>query len=512
MAVLRSFEHELKRVLPVRRHTERDGVITLRVDLSALRLNFQPLTTFVLIPATRVTADPNSAYALVHDLRLEHGWLEQPCFMVVNAPLGRESRPSRHALLVVLDRGDLDALPSAPSLSGALVRHAREQLSRVVLSPYETSRPVSGGRFFNRDHERKLVIDNPNTNYVVMGMRRVGKTSLLQELARCMNADNDYGVRSGALPAQGPAHSSPDRRQHVVVVDCSPYRSTEQLLQTIVERIDPRLGQRFDPNHYVNYLRRASRVGIRRLQILLDEVDQFIALDRLDDWRATSSLRATANEGYARYVFAGQQQIMQGLIEKQAPLFNFATPLPLGAFSNAVARDLIRGPMGQLGVSIDDAIVNQVVNETGGHPNVLQFFCQSFIDRLDEEGRDRVLPEDFQRVLDEPSFDTFVLRTFADTTTIVEKMVVLATLQDDTFTTARLSNHLHERRVFLTDAALQGALNGLTYGGILDRTGPEYRLKLPVLRTLLRDRYDPAYLIKQVQIESPGALARGGGT
>ena len=53
MGVLRYFESELKRVLPVRRHTERDGIVTLRVDLSALRLNFQPLTTFVLIPAAR---------------------------------------------------------------------------------------------------------------------------------------------------------------------------------------------------------------------------------------------------------------------------------------------------------------------------------------------------------------------------------------------------------------------------------------------------------------------------
>jgi len=139
----------------------------------------------------------------------------------------------------------------------------------------------------------------------------------------------------------------------------------------------------------------------------------------------------------------------------------------------------------------------------------MQFFCQSFIDRLDEEGRDIVDPRDFQRVLDEPGFDTFVLRTFAETTTIIEKLVVLTTLKDDQFTTITLSNRLHKSRMFLRDAALQQALDGLTYGGILERSAAEYRLKLPVLRTLLTERYDLDYLVQQVRLESPAAVIRG---
>jgi len=511
MEPLQRFERGLKRVLTVSKREEISGAIVLRVDLSALRLNFQPRTPFLLLKSGASDPSAERILARAAELRLAQRWCEQPCVLVTDARLPPEALPGKGLLLIVLDGTDLEALATGTELTNLLPTRAREQLSRSVLSPYETSRPVTGARFFNRDTERRQLLTRPGTNFVVMGMRRVGKTSLIQEVERQMRADREYGAIARPSAEAVPWRPAPEQPVPVVLLDCSPYPSTEQVLRNIVVRLNPRLDKRFDPEEYVRYLRQLSYNGHQRVQVLLDEVDPFITLDRQDGWRALTAIRASANEGYARYIFAGQEQLLSGLVVKDAPLFNFATPMVLAAFSSAIARELVQLPMERLGIHIDADLVNQVVHETGGHPNILQFFCQSFVDQLDEDGRDEVQPADFQKVMDEPSFSTFVLRTFAENTSIVEKLVVLASLPEDAFTVMTLSEVLHRRRVFLRDVALQQALDGLTYGGILARSAAEYRLKLPVLKTLLACHYDLGYLINQVRIEMPEALVRGGG-
>lgn len=494
---------------PVRDGPRTDGATLFLVDLSRLRLNFRSATPFLLIPTAGPGSQPEVAYRAAHCIRQQHDWLEQPCVLVTDAALSCTAHPGPDSLLIALDAEDLAQSSGADGLPDLLLRRARAQLSRTTLSPYETNRPVTGGQFFGREHERGLLLTHPGTNYLVMGMRRVGKTSLLQEVERqiSMGQQHTRGEPQPIFRKDAVASAS------VVYVDCSPYEATDALLHTIVRRLNPRLGQRFDPERFMLDLRACSRKGQLRLQILLDEVDRFIALDRHDAWRTLTLLRASANEGYARYIFAGHQQVLSGVVDRSAPLFNFATPVVLGAFSSTVARDLIQVPLGRLGIGIEDGIVDRVVYESGGHPNILQFFCQSFVDQCDAARRDTVLNADFDWVLDAPGFDSFVMRTFAENTSILEKLLVLASLRDETFTAAGLAQMLRRdgrHKLLLKDLALQRALDNLHYGGILDRSGPAYRLRLPVLRTLLGAHYDLGYLTQQVGIEMPEALARGG--
>ncbi|MEZ4613924.1 MAG: hypothetical protein R2867_00215 [Caldilineaceae bacterium] len=56
-----------------------------------------------------------------------------------------------------------------------------QQVSLSVLSPYETSKPVTGSRFFGREAEVRRIISS-DANFAIMGIRRIGKTSLLKEI------------------------------------------------------------------------------------------------------------------------------------------------------------------------------------------------------------------------------------------------------------------------------------------------------------------------------------------
>ena len=55
------------------------------------------------------------------------------------------------------------------------------QVPISYLSPYETRAPVTGSRFFGREHEISRILSNPDTNHAILGIRRIGKTSLLRE-------------------------------------------------------------------------------------------------------------------------------------------------------------------------------------------------------------------------------------------------------------------------------------------------------------------------------------------
>ena len=120
---------------------------------------------------------------MINQLRLHR----QVVFVLLEgagAPLRQQ--PWRLANPVVVVDGDDEARVSVIRAGpvGELLDFISAQLPLATLAPYETRAPVSGSRFFGRDYEISKILANPDTNFVILGIRRIGKTSLLHEIWR----------------------------------------------------------------------------------------------------------------------------------------------------------------------------------------------------------------------------------------------------------------------------------------------------------------------------------------
>lgn len=517
MDVLTEFARALKDRLGLEvRRRDRDGPVEiLHIDLSPLRLSFPSRTPFFLLPAKAFGGEPSALDGYLQDLRTRLRLLDRVCFAVTDLAFESSDAAADRRLrqVVMLDRSAVEDLLRAPSLAHALVRHSRVQLSRAVLSPYETNRPVTGGRFFGRETEIRLVVSQPQTCYLILGMRRIGKSSLIREIKRRVDESGIYERRfGGEVDRRAGMRLTPPKdtaQESVVLIDCSPHGSTDSVLEKIVEQLNPRQVHRFRPDRFEDVLKQVSGRGARPVHIFLDEVERLVDLDRPSAWKALWQLRASAQAGYARYVFTGHQSIAETLSAERNPLFNFASLIELSGLNREDATKLIREPLKTLGIAIADPEVDRVVTETGGHPNLIQSYCQFFVRRAEQEGRDEVCGADFDELYQDANFDRFVLGTFNVNTTPLEKLIVFLTLKEDVVTKRDVDALLRSGpRVFVRDAALTTALDRLRYAGIFRPNGAAYELNMPLLRRLLNEHYDVDYLLDHVKVEQPDVIAK----
>jgi hypothetical protein len=209
--------------------------------------------------------------------------------------------------------------------------------------------------FFGRESElRTLSVDLPR-NYLVVGSRQMGKTSLLKALERLAQMRHDVNVQfvtltSGDLPGELASRLNRPRPQ-----------SATELYTLCAGTIDhPRLW-------------------------LLDEADVLVQsnLDPQQDWWRT--LRALSQEKLAYFVLSGFWQLHAAArLDSQHPLRNFGNILRLGPLYRDAGRALVTRPMAALQLSYaSDSLVERILDETGLHPNLLAQVCSGLIETLD---------------------------------------------------------------------------------------------------------------------------------
>jgi Cdc6-like AAA superfamily ATPase len=95
------------------------------------------------------------------------------------------------------------AITTSRRPTGELLDRLGDQISISLLSPYRTG-PVTGSQFFGREMEIRRILGRESSNYAIVGIRRIGKTSLLRELARRLHEN---------------AHE--EAKNSIVYLDCS---------------------------------------------------------------------------------------------------------------------------------------------------------------------------------------------------------------------------------------------------------------------------------------------------
>ena len=465
------------------------------IDLSSWKLRLSNRTPVIWVQSSDVQAGPpQHLLQSLGDVMREQNLTRRIVLVLLDA----DSRPLlRHTAsplynLVVIGAEEQEQILQSRRPSGELLDLISAQIPISTLAPYETRTPVTGSRFFGREYETSRIIGNPDTNHAVLGIRRIGKTSLLREVEHILKENQDP--------------------THVVYLECSDLLTTDDFIREVVRKLNPRELPRLHLQKYVfffpDFLERMARAHKSKIIFLLDEIDNLVIMQR-GDWELFRMLRASANKGACQYIVAGFREAMREQYLLDSPFYNFAQEIRLTEFTRKQAHDLILTPMENLRVRIksQDEVVSRIYDETAGHPNLIQYYCLILLRQLDIIGKREISPDSLIDIHSDEGFKSHLLTSFMQNTQNREKALVYAVLLASTGTKTPGFSHsyidavLRKRGIILPQDDIDEACNVLMLAGVLHRKGKEHSFTSPVFTKVLRQTYDLDYLFRKVKEE-----------
>jgi hypothetical protein len=285
-----------------------------------------------------------------------------------------------------------------PERTFAGLLHARRLLG---LSPYTTAGEVKDERmFFGRVGLLKELLLAPVVQHILVGPRRVGKTSLLKRLLRELPARRPevdpvfldlLGVADHARAARAlarelgvtlPATAPPEvafaeilraHFQQTAIAPAPAEPAPDVPYRTSWGEAPPGA----PPNEAIR------RHGV----VLIDEADGLVEADAARGFPLLAALRALQAEGVCSFVLAGYQYLYREALNQRSPLYNFAITRLLGPIEPEAARDLALVPMQRLGITYTDPdLPARIAARTGGYPGFIQLLCDAALGVLREVG------------------------------------------------------------------------------------------------------------------------------
>jgi hypothetical protein len=454
------------------------------LDLSEWKLRLSDRSPFIRVEARHLELfDADTIVSSIEAVILNQHFQNRVPILIVE---GRSSKlrdlvKLRLPFSVILDEDDVQQITTGTITAKQMLDLISQQLPISILSPYRINSPVTGNCFFGRQSEIRTILNHPEISYVIIGVRRIGKTSLLLETRRQMKDMGD---------------------QEVFFFDCSDFNSATDYICAVTADIDIRERERMNLQQFPFFLRRRSARGNKPLTFFLDEIDHLIEFDRRENWTLLRVLRSSAMQGYCRYVVSGFREVIEECLQVKTPLFNFVTELRLGKLSCDETRRLVVVPMQNMGISIarEKEVVKQIFGETAGHPNFVQYWCYYLVQLMDREGRRYVSPDDLGLLYEDQGFERYVFRTFSANTTELEKALVYSFVDREQFTIRDIDAALKEQKIEgVTGQQLERACDSLRIAGIFDKQGQFFSFAMPLLPRLLRAHYDVDYLLTEAK-------------
>lgn len=491
--LLRHFSEELGYI--VRRGKPTLGYETFTLDLSSWKLRLSSYTPVIWVKRTDLlNSTPQHLIQSLGDVIRERNLSRKVVLVLVDGeiqPLYRYRPAPTHNLVLIGDEEQRNIVKSRRP-TGELLDIISAHIPISNLSPYETRAPVTGSRFFGRDYEVSRIVSNPDTNHAILGIRRIGKTSLLREVERLLKEGQD--------PA------------HVIYLECSDLLSMDDYIREVVRKLNPRELPRLHMQKYVfffpDFLERMSRVSKSKLVFLLDEVDNLVIMQR-GSWELIRMLRASSNKGACQYIIAGFREAMREQYMLDSPFYNFAQEIRLNEFTRQQAHDLIVTPMENLRVRFKnkEEVVQRIFEETAGQPNLIQYYCLILLRQLDQSGQREINPDSLIDVYSDEGFKSHLLNSFMQNTENREKALVYAVLKHAEnagvkgFSQALIDAALRKGGIALPQDDIDEACNVLTLAGVIHHKDQEYYFTSPVFTKVLQQSYDLDYLFRKVKDE-----------
>lgn len=370
--------------------------------------------------------------------------------------------------LVAPQGKEVTRLLLSPKAEYELAEILSNQLSLQLISPYRISGGVKKESiFFGRTEMINHIINRDPANYLVVGGRQMGKSSLLKALER--------------------------HYDDISVVTCY-YQSLSS------EVLIPRLAAMLNfestdkPEVFATQLDSYLHTIDNNLVFLIDEADRFIKHETNNDYQVLNVLRRLSEEGRCTFILAGFWQLYQhAVLDYQSPIRNFAEILHVGALEEEACYQLATEPMKSMNLRYaDKAIVEILVETCGQRANLIAIACQHIVSNM--HSKQRIIEEaDVHNALHSDGIRNALAGWVLGETeneAHYDMLVVYATVTDNDFSSGELIQFLQSEGVKVNIGELDRTLARLELAYILGKnqsTG-RYSYRVPLfIEMMLRD-------------------------
>jgi len=397
--------------------------------------------------------------------------------------LHRQAASDLATLQVVPSGAELTELLLSPEPLRVLARVITSQVRRTRVSPYQTGGGVNRDAvFFGRDDLLADVLNRKPANYLVVGGRQLGKSSLLKAIRRRLaddpRVDTRYLVLSGGDLAGSLAHSLG------LVRDAG--------LDAVLEH----LGQ-----------------SERRILFLIDEADALVREHRRalggteegDDRPGETEedlfrrLLSLSEEGRCHFILAGFWDLYEAVaLDYRSPLRNFGETLRIGALEEDACVALATVPMAGMGLGYEaGALVEHLVERTGRRANLIAITCDEILKNLDAATR-TIRAADVDAALASwaihDALDGWKYLAGEDESRL-DRIVVYATIEGDAFTLAEVLETLARHGSEIAADRVERSLKRLELAWVVGSDGDAFRYRVPLFVDRVRGQ-DPASLLR----------------
>jgi hypothetical protein len=242
------------------------------------------------------------------------------------------------------------------------------EVDLTLISPFYTKAPVPERMFYGREREIKDVRRKLKTHSVALiGGRRIGKTSTLQQLERLLRAPD-----SGQVPYYLDCHNSMSYQHFFSAIRRRWNITTETPDPTAFEDIVSTLARRHPDSQLI---------------FLFDEVDRLLLTDQKQEHSELlfRTFRALSNEKSCQFIFSGERWLARAMDDSFSALFNFAQPVRLTMLEAQIVAKLVNEPFEMMNIWLEDApaLIKRMMEISAGHPNIVQTICQEMITAVD---------------------------------------------------------------------------------------------------------------------------------
>ncbi len=260
-------------------------------------------------------------------------------------------------LLVAPDINGLIVLLQSPVPLNAFASIIAAQISLARISPYETGGGVDKEPvFFGRAQLLAHIINRDLANYLVVGGRQLGKSSLLKALDRRYADHLTIACHYLSL-------TSDDVTMHLArELGLSWQASLKEILDHIA----------FSNTKKIHLF-------------LIDEADEFVQAESERGYATLKRLRGLSEEGRCYFILAGYWHLYRhAALDYQSPLKNFGETLVIGALEEDACRKLATEPMSSMNIQYaDEKGLERLLEATGQRANLISISCNEILRKLD---------------------------------------------------------------------------------------------------------------------------------
>lgn len=454
------------------------------VDLSPLRLRLPADTPFILISEKDIArfSEVGVLELVAQELNIRQTLPGSAVVLTEGNGKILQSFSEDPYWAVIIDSKDIDSIQEHPNPKRALTDLFRSSIPLRFLSPYEPYQAVMGSQFYGRKFELNQILTRQNDSFAIYGGRKIGKTSLLKEAMR--------KLVTRTLPR--------DQSKRVVWYDFWGYQKEEDFYEYLVRYFGegyPKLVRPDFGSYLPRFIERMKGAYGGHIIFVFDEVDDLIVREKETNYHLLGLLKRIAQAGDCQLLMAGFRLLSEEVNRHDTPL-NFLRPLALSNLTREQTLSMLREPMSSMGISIQRGVSPQILNNTGGHPHLVQLYGQALVELLDESSERTISLAHVRSIKRQGQLYDSLVGTLIENTSDLEFALVTQLAEEEGFNIETIDHVLTSHNINLEIRQIRRICRSLENTGIIVRKGDSdnFHFSVPLQSALARKAADQEFV------------------